>query len=57
MDRERRSGRQRPLETRVGITLIERSLKVIGGSASLEFERTGLRCIIHLPLALRPNPA
>jgi hypothetical protein len=40
-----------PTRRGFGISLIERSLAGIGGSARLHFESTGLRCSIRVPLA------
>jgi two-component sensor histidine kinase len=34
-----------------GITLIERSLAGVGGSASVHFDRAGLRSALRVPLA------
>jgi len=38
-----------------GTTLIERSLRGVGGSAELVFEASGLRCSIRLPLSRNGN--
>jgi two-component sensor histidine kinase len=51
-----------PTKRGFGITLIEKSLAGIGGSASLQFEAGGLRCSIRLPFAedqapVAPSPA
>jgi len=42
---------QTPARRGFGITLIEKSLGGVGGSARLHFESDGLRCSIRLPLA------
>jgi len=41
---------QPPARRGFGITLIEKSLGGVGGSAHLDFESTGLRCSIQLPM-------
>jgi len=38
-----------------GTTLIERSLRGVGGSAELVFEASGLGCSIRLPLSRNGN--
>ena len=48
---------QAPAKHGFGITLIEKSVGGVGGSARLDFDGKGLRCSIRLPLVEDGRPA